>query len=259
MKSYALITGASSGIGLELARVFAENKINLIIVARNGEKLQELKIELETKHSIEVNVFVYDLTDLEQCRKLCEDIERQNLIVEYLINNAGFGHYGLFHETNPDVDISMIRLNVESLTYLTHRIVKPMIQQKRGTIVNVASTAGFIPGPFMATYFATKNYVVALSLALAVELKPHGIHVMVLCPGPTASNFAKAANIKGSDIFNPKIPTSRQVAEFAFASIKKKKNLAIHGAKNRFTIWLSRFMPRTFLANMVGKAQKSSE
>ncbi len=256
METYALITGASSGIGLELARTFAKNGHNLILIARSYDKLVELKSELQKNYPVDVVIFSADLADIQQCEKIFKDTKESGLEVEYLINNAGFGHHGYFHKTSAEKNLSMIRLNVEALTYLTQLFLPEMLKRKSGYIMNVASTAGFIPGPYMATYFATKNYVVALSLALAVELKPFGIHVIALCPGPTQSNFAQVAEIKGDGVFKKNIPSSQEVAEFAYKKMMKKRTLAIHGFQNRFTIWLSRWMPRKLLAIMVGKVQK---
>ncbi len=150
----------------------------------------------------------------------------------------------------------MIDLNVQALTYLTHLFLPDMVAQGSGRIMNVASTAGFLQGPFIATYYATKNYVVSLSLALSNELKGTGVKVTALCPGPTTTNFAKAANLASSDLFNAKIPTAYEVAQYGFSSMMKGKQLAIHGFKNRFLVWLTRFVPRSFIANMVRKVQE---
>jgi hypothetical protein len=218
--------------------------------------LNKLKVELESQYKISVKVFAADLGKIENCKRLYDFVKAEDATITFLINNAGFGNYGLFKNTNPEVDLSMVDLNVQALTFLTHLFLPDMVAQGSGRIMNVASTAGFLPGPFMATYYATKNYVVSLSLALSIELKGTGVQVTALCPGPTTTNFAKAANISSSDLFNAKIPTAYEVAKYGFSAMMKGKQLAIHGAKNRFLVWLTRFVPRIFVASMVRKVQE---
>jgi hypothetical protein len=256
MPEYALITGASSGIGLELARIHAQHGHNLVLSARNEQALNELKTELENQYKVKVKVFVADLGKTENCKKLYDSLKTEEIEISFLINNAGFGNYGLFQNTDASVDLAMIDLNIQALTYLTHLFLPDMITRRKGRILNVASTAGFLPGPLMATYYATKNYVVALSLALSNELKGTDVTVTTLCPGPTSTNFAKAAQITASNLFNARIPTAFEVAHYGFNAMMKGKQLAIHGFKNRIMVWLTRFAPRWFVAKMVRSVQE---
>lgn len=247
----ALITGASSGIGLELARIHARNGHNLVLVARSHDKLESLKQEIEKEHKVSVIVIPMDLslsTAPEQLFAKLEGIE-----VDFLINNAGFGDMGFFYQTNRLRNRSMIDLNVQALTELTHLFLPAMIKRKSGRIMNVSSTAAFPPGPLMAVYYATKHYVQAFSEAVANELKGTGVTVTALCPGPTASNFANAANIGGDGLFDSSIPSSASVAQFGFNAMLKGKTVAIHGTKNRFLSFFIRFMPRKLVTNIVRK------
>jgi len=256
---YALITGASSGIGLELARIAASNNMNLILLARNAEKMMKLREELEELHSINVLVVGCDLTKHDTVEKIAALLHSRNIVPDILINNAGFGIHGPFEKIGHDTETNMIQVNVTSLTELTKIVYKQMRQRGKGKILNVASVASFTPGPWMAVYHATKAYVLSLSEALAVEAKGSGITVTALCPGPTETNFENRATTgTGMSAFKKfgKIPTAKEVAEYGWKTMMKGKRVAIHGRKFRMLLFLTRILPRKTVTYIVSKIQK---
>jgi hypothetical protein len=250
----ALITGASGGIGYDLAGLLAKEGCNLILVARSSEKMISLANALEKQYGIKIHVITKDLSYAESANELYREIAGSGLQVDTLINNAGFGNWGLFAETNLEKELSMIDLNVRTLTVLTKLFLQPMLQRKSGHILNVASTAAFQPGPYMAVYYATKAYVLSFTEALSEELKGTGISVTTLCPGPTETGFGKTAEIEKSKFFTSlKVVKSSDVASFALKALKRKKRLAIHGTMNRLIVWINRFTPRFIVLRMVYK------
>lgn len=253
----ALITGASSGIGLELARFFARQNIHLVLTARSEGKLQEIKRELENDYGISVKIIVANLAEYENAEDIYTLLKNENIAIEYLVNNAGFGDYGKFHESDWKKQEAMINLNVTSLSYLTHLFLKDMVRRKSGRILNVASTAAFQPGPLMAVYYATKAFVLHFSEAIANELQDTNITVTALCPGPTESNFADAANMGNSPLFKRKMPTSRDVAEYGFKAMMEGKTVAIHGTQNKILRQAGRFAPRKIMTAIVRKIQEA--
>ena len=258
MTEYALITGASSGIGQELARIAAANNMNLILLARNAEKMMQLRTELEGQYPIKVLAVGCDLTKPDAVEKIAALLNGRNIIPDMLINNAGFGMYGSFDKIGVDTEANMIQLNITSLTDLTKVIYRQMRSKGKGKILNVSSIAGFMPGPWMAVYHATKAYVLSFSEALAIEARNHGITVTALCPGPTETNFENRASAgTGIKIFQNfgKLPTAKQVAEYGWKSMMKGKTVAIHGKKFRWLIFLIRFLPRKLVVNITGKMQ----
>jgi short-subunit dehydrogenase len=258
MAEYALITGASSGIGLELARIAASNHMNLILLARNAEKMMQLRTELEELYPIKVLAVGCDLTKPDSVEKITALLNGRGIVPDILINNAGFGMYGAFDKIGAETETNMIQLNITSLTELTKVIYRQMRSRGSGRILNVSSIAGFMPGPWMAAYHATKAYVLSFSEALAVEAKGSGVTVTALCPGPTESNFenraSTGAGIKAFQNFG-KLPTAKQVAEYGWKSMMKGKAVAIHGKKFRTLLFLIRFLPRKWVANITGKIQ----
>ena len=241
----ALITGASSGIGMEFAKVHAARGGDLFLVARSGEVLREMKQKLEAAHRIAVHVMEQDLGLPNAAQNVYKETKRLGLRVDYLINNAGFGDYGFFAETSWPKEESMIQLNITALTHLCKLYLPEMVGRKQGRILNVASTAAFQPGPKMAVYFATKAYVLHFTEALANELAEHGVTATALCPGATESNFAKAADVEAAGLFkNKKLPSSRTVAEYGYDAMLKGKTVAIHGFMNSLLARTTGFMPR---------------
>lgn len=245
MKQVALITGASSGIGKELAIQFAKHGIDLILVARSGQKLQELAAHISTHHKVEVNLLLKDLTQQSECKDVFDWCQARQIVPDYLINNAGFGHLQTFYESPWERQSGMIQLNVYALVYLTHLFLPGMIARKSGRIMNVASTAAFQPGPFFAVYFASKSFVLSFSEGLSAELKGTGLSITSLCPGPTQSEFAAVSKADATNLFkNRRIPTSEEVAIYGYNSMMSGKRLAIHGSLNRLMVGMIRFIPR---------------
>lgn len=256
MKNTALITGASNGIGLELARIHASTGKDLVLVARSADKLNRLKTELESKYQVEVLTISKDLSLKEAPQQIFDELQQQDIQVEYLINNAGFGDYGFFHESSWEKEEQMIDLNMKSLTHLTRLFLPEMVKRRSGRIMNVASTAAFQPGPLMAIYYATKHYVLAFSEAIANEVKDYSVTVTALCPGPTESGFQKVAAMEDSKLVNGvKMPTSAEVAEYGYQSMLKGKVVAIHGRANSLMAKSVGFLPRNLVTNMVRKLQ----
>lgn len=254
MAGTALITGASSGIGKALAVEFAKHNHNLVLVARSKEKLEILKKELEKSYSITVTTITADLTTHSAPDAVYHEVEEQGIFIEYLVNNAGFGHFGEFADTEWHIEEEMIELNITALTHLTKHFLTDMQIKKGGKIMNVASTAAFQPGPLMSVYYATKAYVLSFSEAIAEELAHKGITVTALCPGPTESNFQKVANLEGSGLFKGrKIPTSEEVAAFGFEAMMQGKRVAIHGKQNWLMAAGTRLAPRKIVTSIVKK------
>jgi uncharacterized protein len=260
MKKTALITGASSGIGLELAKIHASKGGNLVLVARSTDKLENLKNEIEQQFGSQVIIIAKDLSKQEAPKEVYDQLQQESIHVDYLFNNAGFGDYGFFHETDWDKEAQMIDLNVRTLTHFTKLFIKDMVNKKSGKIMNVASTASFQPGPLMSVYYATKHYVLAFSEGIANELKGTGVTVTALCPGPTASGFQNAAAMNDSKLVKGvKMPSSKEVAEYGYRSLEKGKVVAIHGFMNKMMAESSRFMPRSIVRSVVRKVQEKSK
>lgn len=257
MRNTALITGSSNGIGFELAGIHAAKGGDLVLVARNLNRLEKLKDDLEKKHHVNIYLIKKDLSLPGAARELYDEVRHNRIVVEYLINNAGFGDFGFFAESDWTKQEQMINLNIMSLTHLTWLFLPDMIIRKRGKIMNVASTAAFSPGPTMAVYFATKAYVLSFSLAIDNEVREHGITITSLCPGPTKSGFSDAASLKGSRMFeNPKIPTAREVAEYGYYSMISGKTVAIHGLRNKIIAHSSRIAPQSLVVKAARKIQE---
>lgn len=251
----ALITGASSGIGLELAHIFAAHKTNLVLVARNQAQLQILAQELQQKYDVQVMVCVKDLSKTNQVNELITELN--NTQISYLINNAGFGEFGAFNETIWQKNEDQIAVNITTLTHLTHALLAKMVAQKFGKILNVASVAGFLPGPNMAVYYATKAYVLHFSEAIACELKNTGVTVTALCPGPTASAFMERSGMGASKLIKGRtLPTAKQVAEYGYKAMMRGQHVAVHGWGNFVLAILPRLFPRRLTTWVVSLIQK---
>ena len=258
MKKTALITGASSGIGLELARIFASKGDNLVLVARSENKLELLKLEFEKSYGITVYIITKDLSEITSSKSIYDEIQVQKIRIDYLINNAGFGDFGIFEECNWEKQLEMIQLNIIALTYLTRLLLPEMTKNKYGKILNVASTAAFQPGPTMSVYFATKAFVLSFSEAIANELKNTGVTVTILCPGATATGFKVAAVLDDSNLFKGnQIATSKDVAEFGYNKMMKGKIVVIHGLLNNILVQSVRFATRNLVATIARLKLKS--
>ena len=250
-----LITGASSGIGAAFARKLAARGRNVFLVARSEDKLIALCNELGRLTSIRAQYLALDLRNPDAGAQLFEETQKRELEIEMLINNAGFGSMGDFVKLDLDRELEMIQLNVRSLVDLTHRFLGPMRERKRGAIINVASTAAFQAVPYMATYAATKAFVLSFSEALWDENRSHGVHVMALCPGVTETNFFQAAGIDRPPMRT--VETAEDVVETALRALERRKSTVISGWTNLFTVEAERFVPRSVVTKVAGKALRS--
>jgi short-subunit dehydrogenase len=246
-----LITGASGGIGEVFARKLAARGENVLLVARSEEKLATICNELARAHDVNAQYVALDLSRDDAAARLFDETTARGLRVEMLINNAGFGSMGEFASLDLARELNMIDLNIRSLVELTARFLAPMRERKRGAIINVASTAAFQPVPFMATYAATKAFVLSFSEALWEENRPHGIKVMALCPGVTDTNFFDAAKIGRPPMRVAQTPEA--VVETALNGLKRNKSHIISGWPNFFLTESERFVPRSLIARVVGK------
>jgi short-subunit dehydrogenase len=255
MKNVALITGASSGIGKELAHIHASKKGDLVLVARREEELMSLKTELEKAYNVSVEVFVCDLMRPHSAKEVFEFIQSKNIQVEVLMNNAGLGGYGNFNERELSKELDMIQLNIVTLTELTHLILPQMVERKSGKILNTASTAGFMPGPLQSVYFATKAFVVSFSQGIAFELQDKGITVTALCPGPVKTGFESAAGMSGSGLFE-KSASASSTAIKGYKAMEKGKLIVITDGSLKFAInFALPFAPRKMILKMIYKMQ----
>ena len=255
MVKTALITGATSGIGLELAQMLARNGVNLVIISRDEQKLKTAKEKLE-KFNIQVKTISIDLAQVNAARKVYKFTEKNGIKIDFLINNAGFGSYGDFKDVNLDRQIDMIQTNITSLTALTH-VYLPHLITCSGKIMNVASTAAFQPGPYMAVYYATKAYVLHFSEAIAEELTKTNVTVTCLCPGPTYTDFHITANLGKSKLLDVVSPMSaKRVAEIGFKAMMRGKRIAIPGFRNNLLNTLIRFTPRKVVVKIMKKIQE---
>lgn len=218
MSKRALITGASGGIGLELAQIHAEKGGDLILVARSQDKLAMVKAELERQHKVNVHIIVRDLTETNAGKAVYEEVKSAGLEVDYLINNAGFGGIGKFHERKIEDDLSMIQLNVMALVELSHLYVRDFVARGRGKVLQVSSTASLIPGPLQATYYATKAFVTSFSNALAEELRGTGVTMTNLMPGATDTGFGKVSGMDKTKLFDD-LSTAKSVAEDGYQAM----------------------------------------
>jgi uncharacterized protein len=241
--STALITGASGGIGYELAKLFAHDRFDLVLVSRSADKLRQVADELQV-HGVNVNAIALDLSDLSAPKALFEHLQRENISIDILINNAGFGTYGKFAQMFENEILGQIDLNIRALTELTRLFVPPMIARRNGKIMNVASTAGFQPGPLMSVYYATKAYVISFSEAIANEVQGSGVTVTCFCPGATHTGFAKRARIDQSRLFSVGAMNAERVARDGYRALMKGRTLAISGAHNWLIAQSTRFAPR---------------
>ncbi|AYF54374.1 SDR family oxidoreductase [Clostridium botulinum C] len=252
-KKTVLITGASSGIGYELSKVFAKNGYNLILVARSIEKLNKLSNEIIEKFNVKVKIIQKDLTLISSAEEVFNEVNNENIQVDILINNAGAGVCGEFHKIDYRKDIEIIQLNIASVTILTKLFSKEMIKNGYGKILNVASTGAYQPGPYIAVYYATKAYVLSFSEALRNELSEYGITVSTLCPGSTRTGFSKSAGKAEIKV----AMDAKDVAISAYNGLMKSKRIIIPGINNKLAIFLSKLVPGSLSAYFVKKIQKT--
>ena len=253
MKDYILITGASSGIGNEMAQQLAALKYNLILVARSEGKLKDMKQALSSKHGIDVQYFAKDLSDTDQAVALYNEIKSANYQVSHLVNNAGFGNYGNFVETSLDEELNMIDLNISSLVVLTKLFAKDMVARKSGRIMNVASLLAFLPFPYQSVYSATKSFVLAFSETLAAELEGSGVVVTTLAPGITETAFITSEMRKANFLkFSNPTPV-KTVATAGVELLLHGKGKKIVGFQNRFNSIIARIVPSSVMMKIKKK------
>jgi short-subunit dehydrogenase len=244
-RKVALITGASAGLGEQFARCFARDGHDVILVARTASRLEALATKLEQEHQVKAHVLAADLSRAEEPQRIFEEVRARKLEVEFLVNNAGYGSSGPFLEQDLTREAEMVEVNCTALLKLTHLFARPMRERGSGRILNVASTAGFQPGPYMATYYATKAFVVSFSEALAHELKGTGVTVTCHCPGATQTEFASRAGNEKSKLFQRSgVATAPEVAQDAYSAMMKGRVLAIHGFVNWLAAASVRITPR---------------
>jgi short-subunit dehydrogenase len=255
----ALITGGSNGIGKELAKQFAKNKINVILVARDQKGLDSVSLELATLYGVEVKTIALDLSLPNAAQKIYDEIKKFRWDIDYLVNDAGFGNFGFFVSTDWEKEKSMIALNIVTLTQLCKLFIPDMVTRKHGKVLNLASTAAFQPGPLMAVYYATKAYVLSFSEAINNELRATGVTVTALCPGPTGTGFEKAANAEQMKLFKKKLPSPDKVALYGYKAMMNGKSIAILGLWNKILILSVRFAPRDMVTAMVRKMSEEGK
>jgi len=252
-----LITGASSGIGLELALIAASHNNNLLLIARHEDKLNELAQTIRAKHKITVDYLVKDLSKPESTQEIFQYCQEKKLFINILINNAGFGDFREFTNSDRQRQLDMINVNISALVSLTHFFIKDMIDNGGGKVLNIASAAAFQPGPLMSVYYASKAFVLHFSEAIANELKDKKVSVTAVCPGPTASNFKHNANLHNSRLMKKRnLPSAKSVAEFSYKSMLKGKVVAIPGFNNWLLSKLVNIIPRPIVVRMVRKIQE---
>ncbi len=249
-----LITGASSGIGEAFARKLAALGRNVFLVARSENKLVTLCNEIGRINRIRAQHLALDLSKPESPKRLFEESEKRGLVIDLLVNNAGFGSMGDFTRMDLAHELDMIDLNVKTLVELTYKFLQPMRARKQGAIINVASTAGFQPVPFMATYAATKAFVLSFSEALWEENRPHGVHVMALCPGVTETNFFEAARSKKPPARVAQTP--EDVVETALRGLNRRTGHIVSGWSNLLTVEAERFVPRSLVVRLAGSLMR---
>jgi short-subunit dehydrogenase len=256
----ALITGASGGIGYELAKLFAKDHHNLVLVARSGAKLTQFADELQRRFGISVRTVAVDLASPDSPPLLFDQLQRDGIAVDILVNNAGYGMLGEFAAISTEESLGQIQLNVTALTHLTKLLLGPMVKRGSGKIMNVASTAGFQPGPRMAVYYATKAYVISFSEALANELAGKGVTVTCLCPGPTATGFASRAGNDKSRLFKQIRPMdAKTVALKGYRGLMAGKTLVIPGLRNWLLAESLRVSPRKVVTAVSGRLMDEME
>jgi short-subunit dehydrogenase len=252
----ALITGASSGIGLELAHLFARDGFRLVLLARNRNTLRQIGDDLQNRYSVTVRIEPKDLAHPSSPAELYQELQETGVLLDVLVNNAGFGLAGPFQQTDWAREAEMMQVNIVAATQLT-KLFLPQIRAREGKILNVASTAAFQPGPFMSVYYASKAYLLSFSEALAEELEGTGVTVTCLCPGPVKTNFQRRAYLEGTGMMNsPMMVDVREVARAGYEGMKRGRRIVIPGWKNRVGVEMLRISPRRTVTKVVRKAQE---
>ena len=244
MNKMALITGASEGIGLEIAKIFAKEKYDLVITARNETKLNELANEIKNKHNVNVKVIAKDLSKQNAGEEIFDELKNESIVTDVLINNAGFGVFDNYWNVELQDEKNMLQVNIMALAELTNLFAKDMVNRGGGKILNIASTAAFQPGPTMAGYYASKAFVLSYSQAVDFELREKGVQVSTLCPGPTITEFQIRANMEDLNLFKKGFTMSaEEVAQIGYNGLMKGKSVIIAGAMNKISAMSSKVTP----------------
>jgi short-subunit dehydrogenase len=242
--STVLVTGASSGIGVDIAKEFAKRQCTLVLLARRQDRLEQVAQEIRQRFGVTVHVLALDATQKDAIAKVQDFLANQDLTLDVLVNNAGFGHCGYFAETDAEDQLGMIDLNIRALTAFTHAFLPAMVDRRKGGVLNVASVAAFQPGPKMAVYYASKAYVLSFSEALHEEVSDQHVHVTALCPGPTESEFASVANVQDTKLFEQHTMSSAEVAKEGVEAFYRNQAVVVSGLKNKVLAASVRFTPR---------------
>lgn len=252
-----LITGASGGIGLELARLFAAGGYDLVLVARSGARLEEIAAELNRRHGVASRALPCDLAAREAPEEIFRQLSAAGVTIDVLVNNAGFATFGAFVEIDLARELEELQLNIVTLTHLSKKFLPGMLARRRGGILNLASTAAFQPGPLMAVYYASKAYVLSFSEALAEELRGTGVTVTALCPGPTATGFQERAAMQDSKLFSGllKVADAPAVARAGYAGFRAGRRIVVPGLVNKLGIQSLRVSPRALVTRLVKRMQ----
>ena len=249
----ALVTGASCGIGCELAKILADQQYNLVLVSRDRDRLLGLSAELESRHGITVTAIPKDLSCPDAPAELLSELRQRSINVDMLINNAGFALGGEFSAADVSQTVALLQVNVGALTHLTRLLLPPMLSRRWGRVLNIASIAGFYPGPLTACYNASKAFVVSFSLALANEMKGSGVSITCLCPGPTETRFAERAGLMGTRAFSKNVMSAATVAETGYAAMMAGKPMAVAGIRNKLRLLPLPLVPAKILAHFSRK------
>ena len=255
MSKTALITGASGGIGYELALLLARDGFDCILVARSRDKLDELAARLESEFRVKTLVVARDLSKPTAVDEIYEEVSAASMSIDVLVNNAGFPVYGRFVDTDWQTELDMLQVNVVALTALTKLFVRGMVERRNGRILNLASTAAFVPGPLMAVYYASKAYVLSFSQALANELQGTGVTVTALAPGPTRTGFQKRGVMEDSRLVRGQIADAKSVAAAGYRGMMRGKTIVIPGFSNKLIPWVARVSPRGTVTRVVRRMQ----
>jgi len=256
MSKTALITGASGGIGYELALLLARDGFDCILVARSRDKLDELAARLESEFRVKTLVVARDLSKPTAVDEIYEEVSAASMSIDLLVNNAGFPVYGRFVDTDWQTELDMLQVNVVALTALTKLFVRGMVERRNGRILNLASTAAFVPGPLMAVYYASKAYVLSFSQALANELQGTGVTVTALAPGPTRTGFQKRGVMEDSRLVRGQIADAKSVATAGYRGMMRGKTIVIPGFSNKLIPWVARVSPRGAVTRVVRRMQE---
>lgn len=254
-----LITGATSGIGLEFVNIYADLNYNIIAIGRDSEKLKLLKSDIEIKYSVNVSTLMIDLSNPEDLINLSKQIDSEIKDIDILINNAGTGVYGEFKDTDFSKELSMINVNIVALSFITKIVLRKMLFRGKGKILNVASTAAFKPGPLMAVYYATKAYVLSFSQAVASEIKGTGVSLTVLCPGPVNTKFLKeSSDTELRYIDYGKMSDPKEIAMYGMKALEKNRLVEIPGFRNKLNALAVKFIPSKILMYMIYRSRKNN-